>query len=99
MTEEGADEARATIDGMRQIKFGLDNVYRLFSVENNTFPEALRGRWENSDTLVLEDIVLGQQIEIISQIRFSGETLHIDWEEVTSGTKVELSGTLNADAQ
>jgi CubicO group peptidase (beta-lactamase class C family) len=92
--EEGGDEARVTIDGMRQLRFGLDNVYRLFSLNNNPFPEALRGRWENQNTFVLEDIVLGQTLKIISRIHFSGETLHIDWEETSSERKVELRGTL-----
>lgn len=97
--EEGASEAKVTIDGMRQLKFGLDNLYRMSSQDNNPFPEALRGRWESQDTFVLEDILLGQSPRINSRIQFSEDNLRIHWEELSSGTKVDLEGMLNPAAE
>jgi CubicO group peptidase (beta-lactamase class C family) len=93
--QDGVEEAKVTIDGMQQITIGLDNVYRTYSIEDSTFPQEFRGHWENLDTFLVEDIVLGQTVKVISRIQFSGEAIHISWEEIYSGGKVEIQGALN----
>jgi CubicO group peptidase (beta-lactamase class C family) len=92
--EEGADEAKITIDGMRQVRVGLDNVYRTLALDNTPFPTEVRGHWENQDTLVLDTMVLGQFMKQIIRIQFSKEKLRMDIEDVVSGSKVEFEGTL-----
>jgi len=75
--QDGASEAHATINGTIPLAVGLDNVYRTVTGTDSTFPEELRGRWENQDTFVAEDTVLGQMMETTSRIQFSGDAVHI----------------------
>jgi CubicO group peptidase (beta-lactamase class C family) len=93
--EDGSDEAKVTINGARQLAIGLDNTYRIFGVDDPTFPEALRGRWENQDTLVVEDVKLGQLSKIIIRIQFSDDTILITGQEKYSGSQFEMNGSLN----
>lgn len=94
--KEGESKASVVIDGIRQLEFGLDNVYRLSSMDDSSFPEALRGHWEGRDTLVVEDILLGQSFRTISRVQFSGQSLHLDWQELSSGQKIEIQGVLSS---
>ncbi len=93
--EEGSDEAKVTINGTRQLAIGLDNTYRIYVVDDPTFPEAIRGRWENQDTLVVEDVKLGQLSRIIIRIQFSGDSILITGQEEYSGSQFEMNGSLN----
>jgi CubicO group peptidase (beta-lactamase class C family) len=87
-----ADEARITVDGMREFTIGLDNVYRIYSIDDKTFPQAFRGHWENQDTFLVDDLVLGQFMQVISRIQFSGTAININWNEINSGNVVEIKG-------
>ncbi len=44
----------------------------LLSGEDNTFPQGFRGRWENQDTFVVEDILLGQMVQVYTASSFPG---------------------------
>jgi CubicO group peptidase (beta-lactamase class C family) len=92
--KEGVDEGTVTVDGMRQLRIGLDNVYRTLALDNTPFPSALRGHWENQDTLILDSIVLGQFTKENIRVRFTGDKLHLELEDVSSGSNVEIEGTL-----
>ncbi len=92
--QDGADEAKVTVDGT-QMPIGLDNVYRIVGGADSTFPEEIRGRWENQDTFVVEVIVLGQMMQPTSRIQFSGDGIHITQLDQLSGNKVEIQGALN----
>jgi hypothetical protein len=92
------DEAKVTIDGL-QIAIGLDNLYRIAMGQDGTFPQGLRGRWENEDTFVVESILLGQMVQTMSQVQFSREAIHITWQEKYSGSNVEIQGALNPVAK
>lgn len=93
--QDEADEAKVTIDGEIELTVGLDNVYRTIVGEDNTFPEGFRGGWENQDTFVVEEIVLGQMVQFTHRIQFSGDVIHITNQEKFSGSKFEEQGTLN----
>jgi CubicO group peptidase (beta-lactamase class C family) len=92
--QDKADEATVTIDG-QQLTIGLDNVYRIPGAADSTFPEGLRGYWENQDTFVVRDIRPGQMLEFTYLIQFSGDAIHVTRQEKYSGSQVELEGTLN----
>jgi CubicO group peptidase (beta-lactamase class C family) len=92
--QKGADEAKVTIDGL-QIAIGLDNIYRIVMGQDETFPQGLRGRWENGDTFVVESILLGQTVQTLSRVQFSQDTIHIAWQEKYSGSSVEIQGALS----
>jgi CubicO group peptidase (beta-lactamase class C family) len=96
---EGAQEMQVTLDGTGQINIGLDNLYRLLSIEDSTFPQGFRGHWENQNTFVVEEIVLGQMAQTISRIHFSAAAIHISWKEKYSGNTVEVEGALNPAGQ
>ncbi len=93
--QDEADEAKVTIDGEIELTVGLDNVYRFVGDQDGAFPEGLRGRWENQDTFVVEEIVLGQMVQFTHRIQFSGDVIHITNQEKFSGSKFEEQGTLN----
>jgi hypothetical protein len=93
--QDDVDEATVTIDGTQQITIGMDNVYRTYTFEDSMFPQEFRGRWESMDTFLVEDIVLGQTVKVISRIQFSGDVIHINWKETYSGSGVEIQGAQN----
>jgi CubicO group peptidase (beta-lactamase class C family) len=93
--QDGADEAKVTLNGVQQFTIGLDNVYRVFSLGDTAFPQAFRGYWETPDTFVIDDSVLGQMLQFTFRIQFSGDTLHITAKEKFSGSSFEIKGALN----
>jgi len=94
--KDGADEAEIVIDDMPQLAIGLDNVFRIFSLGDGTFPQGFRGYWENQDTLVVEAIMLGQIEQFNYRIQFHGDTIQIFGQEKYSGIKIEACGTLSS---
>ncbi len=90
--QEGADEVKITVDGALQVPVGLDNVYRKFVGPDPTITEALRGRWENQDTFVVEDLVLDQMVQLTHRMQFSGDAIHITRLEKYSGSTIEFDG-------
>jgi len=82
------------INDMQKLAIGLDNIYRVIPSTDGLFSEALRGHWENEDTLIIEDIVIGQMQRIDYRIRFSKNTVYIIGHEKYSGNRFELQGTL-----
>lgn len=96
--EDGADEVKITLNGVLSFTAGLDNVYRTFGGQDNTFPQEFRGYWDQ-DTFVVENIVLGQMVETTSRIRFPGDTIHITWQDKFSGSTAEVQGKLTPATQ
>jgi CubicO group peptidase (beta-lactamase class C family) len=96
--EDEADEVKITLDAV-PFTVGLDNVYRMLSVGDGTFPQGFRGYWENQDTFVVDNIVLGQMWQATYRIQFSGDAIHLSRQEKGSGSKIEVQGTLNPAAK
>jgi hypothetical protein len=92
--QDGSDEAKVTINGVRQYTLGMDNLYRIFTIDNPLFPDAVRGQWENQETLVVEDIKLGQLENTTLRIQFSGEDINIALQEKYSGSQFEFQGSI-----
>ena len=63
--------------------------------QDGTFPQGLRGHWENGDTFVVESILLGQTVQTLSRVQFSQDAIHIAWQEKYSGSSLEIQGTLD----
>jgi CubicO group peptidase (beta-lactamase class C family) len=93
--QDGVGEVTITISRTLPVTVGLDNVYRIVSGQDNTFPQGFRGHWEDQDTFVVEDITLGQLLQVTNRIQFSGDTIAITQQERHSPDKVEIRGTLN----
>jgi CubicO group peptidase (beta-lactamase class C family) len=96
--QDSVDEVKITVNsngGTGQLAIGLDNVYRTVEGGDSTFPQELRGRWEDQGTFMVEDIYPGQMVQFTYRIQFSGEAIHIIRQEKYSGNKVELQGTLS----
>jgi CubicO group peptidase (beta-lactamase class C family) len=96
--EEGSDTVKVTLNGV-SVMAGLDNVYRILTGPDDTFPQGFRGHWENQDTFVIEDIVLGQTGEATNRIQFSGDTIYLTRQEKGSGSKINVQGTLDPAAK
>jgi CubicO group peptidase (beta-lactamase class C family) len=95
---DSLDEVRIIVNSngdTGQLAVGLDNVYRIVEGGDSTFPQELRGSWENQDTLMVEDIYPGQMLQFMYRIQFSEDTIRITQLEKYSGSKVELLGTLD----
>jgi CubicO group peptidase (beta-lactamase class C family) len=93
--QEGADEATVSVDGQRDITVGLDGLYRIYTGESSTFPQAVRAYWESADTLVVEDLYLGETMQFTFRIQFAGDGIHITAQERDSGTTLEAQGSLS----
>jgi CubicO group peptidase (beta-lactamase class C family) len=96
--EDGADEAKVTLDD-QPLVVGLDNVYRIIKGQDGTVLQGTRGRWENQDTFVVEVVVPDQMMLTTSRIQFSGDAIHVTWQEKYTGSKVEVQGALNPAAK
>jgi CubicO group peptidase (beta-lactamase class C family) len=95
--QDSVDEVEVSVSSngsIGQLAIGLDNVYRLVDGGDSTFPQELRGRWEDQDTFMIEDIYPGQMVQFTYHIQFSGDSIHIIRQEEYSGNKVELQGAL-----
>jgi CubicO group peptidase (beta-lactamase class C family) len=93
--QEGSDEAKVTLNGVRQFTIGLDNVYRVFSLGDTAFPQGFRGYWETPDTFVVDDVLLGQMRQFTYRVQPSADAIHITWQEMDSGNQVEVQGALD----
>lgn len=94
---DSVDEVKISVSadgGTGELAVGLDNVYRTVAGGDSTFPQELRGSWENEDTLVVEDTFPGQMLQYTYRIQFSGDATHITQMEKYFGSKVELQGEL-----
>jgi CubicO group peptidase (beta-lactamase class C family) len=89
--EDGADEVKVTLNGM-PFAVGLDNVYRMVTSPDNTFPQGFRGYWDR-DTFVIENIVLGQMTQTTSRIQFPEDSIHITVQEKGSRNTVAVQGS------
>lgn len=90
----GADEAKITVNGVVDAPIGLDNLYRTLLGQDDTFPQGFRGRWDNQDIFVIESVTIGQIAHEITQIQFTGNAIHINWQDMTSENRIEVKGTL-----
>jgi CubicO group peptidase (beta-lactamase class C family) len=90
--QDGTAEAKVTLNGVRLLTIGLDNIYRKYDIDNKIFPEMLRGIWETPDTFVVEDLQLGRVFKVVFRIQFSGSALMVTGEEVYSGMQFSFQG-------
>ena len=95
--ESGSDQATVTVDGT-QFSIGLDNVYRVITGQETQFPEGLRGSWEDENTLVIDDLVIGGMVQGAYRIRFSGDAIDVTRHEKYSGSEVKIRGTADPTA-
>ncbi len=93
--QDGADVAKVTVNGVRQLEVGLDNVYRRYDIDTKIFPEMLRGSWETPDTFVVEDLQIGKIIKVVFRVQFSGNTIHVSGEEIYSGSQFTFQGAIS----
>ena len=87
--QDGTDEARVLMNGTFELPVGLDNVYRF---AGSPFPQGYRGRWENQDTFVIEDMVLGQMSQATNRIQFTGDAIRITRLDKYSGSQFDIQG-------
>jgi CubicO group peptidase (beta-lactamase class C family) len=95
--QDSADQVMVTVNsngGSGQLAVGLGNTYRTVEGGDSTFPQELRGRWDDQDTFIVEDVYPGQMLQYTYSIQFSSDAIHITRQEKYSGNKVELQGTL-----
>jgi hypothetical protein len=93
--QDGANEAKATFNGTRQLAIGLDNVYRKYNIGNKIFPEMYRGGWETPSTFVVEGFQLGMVFKVVFRSQFSGNTVNVRGNEVYSGSQFNFQGEMN----
>jgi len=77
------------MNGTFELPVGLDNVYRF---AGSPFPQGYRGRWENQDTFVIEDMVLGQMSQATNRIQFTGDAIRITRLDKYSGSQFDIQG-------
>ena len=89
------DEATVTTNDAQTLAIGLDNVYRMVPSTDGVFSESTRAYCENENTLIIEDIYIGQMQRIDYRVKFSKNTIDISGLEKYSGIQIELHGSLN----
>lgn len=93
-----ADEATITIttrEGAQTLPIGLDNLYR--ATQRKIGSGLLRGHWANGDTFILEDLRLGEWMELEYRITFSGAEMDVTAiHKVLGGPPLKLRGLLKS---
>jgi hypothetical protein len=93
-----ADEATITFttrDGSQTIPIGLDNLYR--ATQRKIGSGLLRGHWANHETFILEDLRLGEWMELEYRIKFSGVEMDVTAiHKVLGGPPLKLRGVLKS---
>jgi len=88
-----ADTAAIAVDAL-SAQIGLDNVYR-FTYLKDTPPAVFRGRWETTDTFLIDAVNLGEIAQVHYRAQFSGDGLVIECVDSFSGsTFLKVSGQL-----
>ncbi|MCB1851767.1 MAG: serine hydrolase [Gammaproteobacteria bacterium] len=87
-------------EGNRHLALGLDNNFRITPTgrygrlpDNNRF--ALRGRWIDTDTLVLELVPVGEPLHLELTLTFQGELVMIKARLNPKGREINLLGRLS----
>ncbi len=76
---------------------GLDNLYR--ATQRTIGSSLLRGHWVNGDTFILEDLRLGEWIELEYHITFSATEMNVTaYHKVLGGPPMKLRGALKSGA-
>lgn len=94
--QEGKDEVGIQIDGnWLEPNIGLDNLYRTTEGEENNPVTAFRGSWEDDNTFMVEEIVVGEQYENEYRIVFEAADLSITVRNrLFGGDEITLHGVL-----
>jgi CubicO group peptidase (beta-lactamase class C family) len=83
-----------------KLRIGLDNVFRVNSVEHYgpdrllSGPLALRGFWQNNTTFIIHDQVLGQADGLEFRYTFAEDSVQIEWTTWVEGESGEMIGKL-----
>jgi CubicO group peptidase (beta-lactamase class C family) len=96
--KDGGSQAGVLLDSI-EATIGMDNLFRLNSNFSDSFPEGLRGRWGDSGTLLLEDILIGATARLAYEIEFHGTELSITRRDLDSGAVLELHGRLGPETE
>ncbi len=82
-----------TRDGSQTLPIGLDNLYR--ATQQGIGSSMLRGHWANDETFILEDLRLGEWMELEYHITFSATEMNVTaYHKVLGGPPMKLRGTL-----
>lgn len=92
---EGKDEGQVTINDSPPGSIGLDNSYRFLDTGENPFPLGLRGSWIDTDTFVIEDIMLGMPVHYQVTVNFKGDKIQITQLDAVNGGQAQADGTLS----
>lgn len=89
---KGSDAASLTVDGSGQVTVGLDNVFRVTEIPG-LGPTAMRGRWENADTFVIQATAVGNPVESRLEFAFAEDAVNVTLKDMVFGGQVNLHGT------
>ena len=93
-----ADEATITFttrDGSQTLPIGLDNLYR--ATQRKIGSGLLRGHWADDQTFILEELRLGEWMELEYHIEFSETEMNVTaYHKVLGGPPLKLRGILKS---
>ncbi len=72
---------------------GLDGVYRMFPGDYN-LPQGQRGYWADARTFVLEHDEIANNIHVILRMRFEGDSVMVEGQEISLKLGVRFEGRL-----
>jgi CubicO group peptidase (beta-lactamase class C family) len=76
----------------RQLRVGLDGVYRMFPVGEHGFPMGIRGRWIDAQTFLFEYDTITNLDAFALELHFDGDTVTIHAKERTHQAELTLQG-------
>lgn len=92
------DTAEVSVNGAERVAIGLDNFYRVTGDPNQHLGEAVRGRWTDDHTLVIEQTRLGDFLYYEYELTFTGDKVTIQFQDkVFGGEPFSLHGTVVSD--
>jgi CubicO group peptidase (beta-lactamase class C family) len=91
--QPGAETLTVTINGQAiDPQVGLDGVFRIQKGADIFAPEAIRGTWENEDTLSVQTLYLGEFNDTAFRVVFSQEDVNVTAKSVINIQDINLHG-------
>jgi CubicO group peptidase (beta-lactamase class C family) len=91
---EGKDEAQIATDDNPPTQVGLDNLYHFAEAGESPFSVGFRGTWKDTDTFVIEYLLLGAPLHYQVTVDFTGDKIHITQLDYLTGSEGKIDGTL-----
>ncbi len=88
-----ADTLPVTLNGQAvDPAIGLDNLYRIQKGTDLYSPLAMRGAWQDQNTLLVQMVYLGELGDVNMRIVFSADELNVTGNDVATNQEIQMHG-------